>query len=452
MMSMHRTGILAAVSLIIVPPLAAQQTREALIRQARDEFDEAARLQLLARAADPGLGARDSLWAVGVFDLAQNLIGGGRPEAGAVWLSWVARHAPRWTIDRSYYSPSTIRAYDQAVPKVRSEEAADSLPVETSWRWPRAFDPSGRGSIEVATANPSVPLTVTVEGGQAIASGGSLTLQPGTYELVAAAPGFVTARVTREVLPGVTTVLEFDLPPTLPSTTTDMASSALVRIRYTQGGQQACANGFMARSEGLVLTTSGLQQTSGLQVETSAGVYRDVSIAATDAANGLAVLRVGAAQQPTLTTAKGVSDRGYAWSLFHAGCGDAASARTRLSGWQSPPSGTVALSPGLPAAATGSPLFDRAGALIGLVTGPDRVAPIELAQELLNKATQSAVAGAQVGSGHGGLPWVWIGAGAAAVGVAAAVLGGGGGGGGGGNNPPPATTGSITVTFPGVSP
>jgi hypothetical protein len=104
----------------------------------------------------------------------------------------------------------------------------------------------------------------------------------------------------------------------------------------------------------------------------------------------------------------------------------------------------VRFSPTLPAAATGSPLFDRGGGLVGVVTGPDQVAPIRLAEELLARATQDVVTEAQAGAG-GGLPWVWIGAGAAAVGVAAAVLGGGGGG----ETPPPNGTGSVTVTFPG---
>jgi len=439
--------LLATFTLLSAAPLAAQQTREALIEQARNEFDEATRLDLLTRAADPGLGSRDSLWAVGVFDLAQNLIGSGRTAEGALWLRWEARQGGRWTIDRAYYSPSTVAAYEQAVPAVQAEGGRDSPDVTTSWRWPDGFDANAAGSLEVATAEPSVPLTVSVEGRGTVQPGGSLALAPATYQIVAEAPGFETLRVTREILPGVTTVLDFDLAPELSSDTRGRVAPALVSIRYLRGGQQVCANGLMARPGGLVLTAgSALSQNTGLSVVTASGTYRDVTVAASDPDLDLAVLRVSAPEQPPLPPASGVADGAHAWSLFRVGCGEPTSAHTRLTGWRTPPAGPVGLAPALPAGASGSPLFDRSGALIGLVTAGERVAPISLAQDLLTRAAQDVVA-AQAGGGGGGLPWVWIGAGAAAVGVAAAVIAGGGGGGGG--SPPAPTTGSITVTFPG---
>ncbi len=298
--------------------------------------------------------------------------------------------------------------------------------MTTTWRWPNGFDANASGSLEVTTADRSVPLTVTVEGRGTVEPGGSLGLAPATYQMVAEAPGYASLRVTREVLPGATTVLEFDLAPELSSATEGRVAPALVAIRWMQDGRQVCVNGVMARPGGLVLTAgSALRRNTGLSVVTTTGTYSDVSVAASDAGLDLAVLRVDATQQPTLPPAGGVSDEEHAWSLFRTGCGDATSAHTRLDGWRSPPAGPVGLAPALPPGALGGPLFDRTGALIGLVTGAERVAPIALAQDLLARATQDVVAEAQVGGG--GLPWVWIGAGAAAVGVAAAVLGGGGG-------------------------
>jgi hypothetical protein len=450
----HLAGVLAAVPFVAGVPMAAQQTREALIRQERNEPDPATRQELLMRAADPGLGARDSLWAVGVLDLAQSLLMSRQEEAGKLWLRWLVRHGSRWRIDRSYYDPTTILAYDQAVPKVRSEEVADSIPVETSWRWPGTFARTGRGSVEVRSADPSVPVTVTVEGGPTVLADSAVGLQAGTYDLTAGAPGFVTAHLTREVLPGATTVLEFDLPPVLPSAATGRVTPALVTIRYTEGGRSLCANGLMARAGGLVLTTSGLQQDRDLQVETSAGVYRQVSVAATDPAHGLAVLRLEAGRQPALQPATRITDGEYAWSFFRTGCGTPTRARTRLSGWDGSRVHPVDIEPELPLAASGSALFDGQGELIGVVTGPGQVAPIGMAQALLDRATGRATTAerpaphVQVAPRGRGLPWMWIGAGAAVVGVAAAVIVDGLGGGS-----PDHPTGGIKVTFPGgVSP
>jgi hypothetical protein len=443
----HPARLLAAIALLAIgvgSPLAAQ-ARGDLIQQARNEFDASRRLDLLERATDPTGGALDSLWAVGVFDLAQNLIGSGEVAAGALWLRWAARHGPQWGIDRGYYSPSTVAAYERAVPSVRTEETADTSWVTTSWRWPADFDATAQGSVRATTSNPSVPVEVTVEGRGTVPPGGALELEPATYLLVAEAPGFEAVRVTREVLPGATTVLEFTLPPLLPATSEARVEPSLVTIRYLQAGRQVCTSGLMARPNGLVLTAAaaiGAQE--GLEIRTPGGAFRSASVAATDTGLGLAVLRVDAAGQPTLAEASDMAGGSFVWSRFNTGCEGASTSRTRLSDWPSRPTGPVRFSPTLPAAATGSPLFDRGGGLVGVVTGPDQVAPIRLAEELLARATQDVVTEAQAGAG-GGLPWVWIGAGAAAVGVAAAVLGGGGGG----ETPPPNGTGSVTVTFPG---
>lgn len=426
--------------------LAAQDARADLIEQARNEFDEADRLDLLARAADPTLGVRDSTWAVGVFDLVQNLLGRGEDAAGSLWLRWAARHGPQWTIDRSYYSPSTVAAWDRAVPAVQSGGGLGSPDVSTGWRWPSGFESGADGSIEVAARDGAVPLAVTVEGRETIAGGGSLALEPGTYVLIAEANGFETTRVTREVLPGVTTVVEFDLAPVLPAATAERVAPTLVTIRWANEGGLICTNGVMARPGGLVLTAGGgLGGNGGLEVVTASGVAVHAVVAARDAGLDLAVLRVDATQQPTLPAATGITDGQHAWSVFRSGCDHVGSARSRLAGWPGPPGGPAALSPGLPHEAVGSPLVDRAGGIIGLVTGPERVVPIGLAQPLLAAAAGDVAAGTQAGAGGGGLPWVWIGAGAAAVGVAAAVLGGDGG-------PPGKETASISVTWQGGAP
>jgi hypothetical protein len=439
------TAVLLAV--LLTPgaaPLAAQQNRAELIDQARNEFDLDVRLDLLARAVDPGLGAADSLWAVAAFDLAQLLVGSAQPEGASLWLRWAARHGPEWPIDRTYYSPSMIEAYERAVADVRGGVGPDDDAVATGWRWPGRFDAAAPGVIEVATADPAVPLTVSVEGVGSVTIGRSGPVAVGTYEIVAAADGFEPARVTREVLPGVTTMLEFDLAPLLPPASAAAMAHALVMIRYTAAGEQVCANGVLAGAGGLVLASrTALGRTGGLEVVTSERVIGDRSVAHSDPGLDLAVIRLGAAPRPALPRAAAVADRQHAWALYRTGCDEPISAPTRLSGWR--PGAPVGLSPPLPPEARGAPLVDRTGALIGLVRAADVMTPITLADGLLALAEAPEPTPQLRITRRGGPRWVWIGAGAAALGAAAVALAGGSGS----NGQPAATTGGIIIVFPG---
>jgi hypothetical protein len=448
------TSVIAC-SLLAAGPLAGQRTRDELIQRARHESNTPARLDLLLRAADPAVEPRDSLWAVGVFDLAEALILEDHDAQGAIWLRWAARHAGRWPIDRDHYASSTVLGYDRALPAVRTTGGLGTPSVTTTWRWPASFDQAAEGKIEVANANAAVPIEVTVAGHGALATGTAMPLAPASYEVTASAPGHETVRVTREVLPGVTTVVHVDLPPVLPVGSSEKVASALVTVRYREGRRQVCTNGLITARDGLVLTTSALDRSTDVQIETSAGVFDDVSVAAVDAALGLAVLRLRAPKSPAPTVAGSVADRQYAWALYHSGCHGAASARTRIAGWRADGQGAAGLSPALPLAASGGPLFDRRGQLIGVVTGPEQVVPLRVAERLLDRAaTQRPVVAEtappiqpQVPSAGPRLPWRWIGAGAAAVGVAAAILTGSFGDGGGGPSGP--ETGGIKITLPG---
>lgn len=429
---------------------AVAQDRAQLVEQARSQLSDSAALDLLMRAADPDAAPRDSLWAVSVHEMALTLLGLGDQDLAGVWLRWSAREGRRWPVDRTL-PPRVVDAYDRALAAVQGEGAGDEGVTTTDWRWPGTFDADAQGTLAVSGAG--VPVTVNVEGQGAVSAGGELTLPPGTYRLSASADGYEPAQIKREILPGVTTEVGFALAPLLAADVESRVASTLVSIRYDQGGQQFCTTGFLARSDGVVLTSrSGLPQSSGLTVTTPGGVYNDISVAASDQDLDLAVLRLGASGQPTLSRGARPSSGAYVWSVFHPGCQPAASGRARLGDWPSSPQGLVTLASALPRDAQGAPLVDRSGALLGVVVGPDQVAPMSLAARLLERALAERVAqtnpeAAGASSGGGGPPWKWIGAGAAVVGVAAAVLGGGGGG--GGEEPPPSTTGIIRVTFPG---
>lgn len=436
------TVALGLMMVVAVDPAKAQDRSE-LISQARAQTSDSLAMDLLMRAANPDLAPRDSLWAVSVHDLALTLIGLGDEATASLLLRWSARHGADWPVDRTL-PPPVVDAYDQAVAAVQSAGNLGDPGVTTDWQWPAVFDASAAGGVTVNATDPTALLTVQIDGQGQVSAGEQRSLAPGTYEFVATAEGFEPASVSREVLPGVTTVLQFDLAPVLPPDARAAGESALVSIRYTVGGQQVCTTGFMGGSDGLVLTsTRALGQTSGLEVTTAAGVFSNVSVAASDPALALSILQIDLTGQPVLAPARGVTPGDYVWSVFQPGCAPATSARSRLADWVDPPTGTVGLSVGMTTDALGGPLIDRAGRLVGVVVGANEIAPLNLAERLLSSAlTETEPEQAQIGGG--GPPWKWIGAGALAAGVAAVVLLGGGDDGGAAP-----TTGSITITFPG---
>jgi hypothetical protein len=443
-------AIAVIATLVIAQSVAGQATRrQSLIQQARDEFDDNAGMQLLMTALDPALGPQDSLWAVAGYDMARTLLRTQRPLA-MTWLRWLARHATRWPLDRTWYPSDVLTAYDQARAAVT---AGDTVP--TTWRWPTRFDATLRGSVEAGSAARGVPLSVTVEGAGDLPASGGLSLPAGTYTLVATADGYETARTTREVLPGVTTIVNFDLAPLLPSAIQANVAANLVRIRFASGADQVCRNGMLAGEGGLVLTTFGaVRGASGLRVEAFNGqeTFSNVEVIATDPNLDLAVLRLNTQRAQSLQTSPRVDAGQYAWSVHFAGCGAVTTERIRLPQWPATPGAAVAFAPAVPADAAGAPLVDRNGLLIGLVSGPGSVIPEALTRGLLDRARRPVVAqqpgpveGPQLGQPRKKFPWLWVGAGVAAAGIGVALASGGGGG---GTQTPPPTTGGIIITFP----
>jgi len=438
---MKRCPILALIAVAMIASPAASQSRRSLIDQARNEFSDSVALELLHSAMSPALGEPDSLLAVAGYDLAAVLLRTDRRDLALVWLRWVARHASRWPLDRGFYPPTLAAANDQAVREVQSTRDA----VPTSWRWPARFAAAAAGMVQIESAGQG-SIVLRVEGRSDLPSGASVTLPPGTYTLVASAEGYEEARVTREVLPGAATVLALELTPRLlPETQADVAAK-LVRITWMEGGQQICRNGYIAGADGLVLTSLAfVRGRSGLQVTAFDGqeTFRDVRVVGTDVERNLAVLRLNTTRAQELPAATRVSSGTYAWAVHFDGCGSSASERTRLANWPSSPTSAVALAPALGPSTVGAPLVDHSGFLIGLVTSAESVTPAALTQAVVEQARRSAVA-VQV-QRRGGLPWIWIGAGVAAAGLTAALVGGGGGG---SNGPASPTTGGITITIP----
>ena len=92
-----------------------------------------------------------------------------------------------------------------------STRAPTDTAATTTWLWPAPDTRVRTGRLQIAGSNLAAPLRIDVRGVGPIGPGGSVPLNPGSYQISAAAAGYDSVRVMREVLPGVTTVLEFHL-------------------------------------------------------------------------------------------------------------------------------------------------------------------------------------------------------------------------------------------------
>jgi hypothetical protein len=194
--------------------LRGQEPREAAVARAFREYDGTRRLELLVGALNPAAGPPRGAWSVGAQLLAQTLIEDGQDSVAAVWLRWAIRLAPDLQPDSVQFLPEVITAYRSARDfVVRTRRPADSL-AATTWLWAvPAGAATSMGRLQIA-ASGLAPVRVEVVGVGLIAERGDLSsnsirLGPGSYQIRAVGAGSDSVRVTREVLPGVTTVLEF---------------------------------------------------------------------------------------------------------------------------------------------------------------------------------------------------------------------------------------------------
>jgi hypothetical protein len=190
--------------------LTGQDPRDAQVARAFREFDATRRQELLVHALDPTAGPLRGAWPVGVSLLAQTLIEEGKDSVAAAWLRWAVRLSPDLQPDTVLFLPEVVAAHRSARAFVIGSSAAADSVVLTSWLWPTGTSGEQGGHLQVASSG-LVPVGVEVRGVGPIGAGANVPCNAGSYQIIATAAGNDTVEVTREVLPGVTTVLEFRL-------------------------------------------------------------------------------------------------------------------------------------------------------------------------------------------------------------------------------------------------
>jgi S1-C subfamily serine protease len=456
-------------SLFLSLPATAQNPREDLLTRARAalfDFDVAGALTSLHTAVDPTLGPADSVWASAVRLLAQTLIEEGNEPLAGVWLRWAVRTAPAVRIDTSGLMPATQEVYRTALQTVATERSLSDSAIGTSWGWGTAAESDSPGQIQIAVAAEAVAATAEIEGVGTIEEGRSRYTAPGTYRVTIAAGTQDAVTVTREVLPGVTTVLTFDVAAALAEDVERAALGQLVRIAPRQQDDQRCWTGFFAGRDGLLLTGyRWMQEVHDVELRISDGrVISEVLVADYDAELDVAALKLPVAWSDSLTLTGTVADGQDVWALGFPDCTTARVISRQVDTWENRPNGSLLFRDEVGWASQGGPVIDRTGAVVGFTARPLSATPSSRAAALLTAARRNiagpealltiaeAASGAtlprQVVASQPGkkFPWAIAALGAAGAGGLAFLLLGGG------EEtitpPPPPTTGGIIVTYP----
>jgi len=372
---------------------AAAQDGPTLLRQglqAFAEFDNAVAQPLLRRGLNPAVGPQDSLWALGLQSLGQILFDEGQADLVTVWARFGMRLAPDMRLD----SVNVIGDVLAVLTAARAEvvpTANDAL-APTQWVWPGG-DPSGPGRIEVRLPSLTVPATALVVG-RGVITPPFMSLPAGVYRIQVSAQGYRMIEVTREVLPGVTTAIAFDLAParllaegTLTPDRRDEAfsrSAGLLATRFG-GPPPTCGAGMVVGRDGLLLTTyRAIRGAGSLEVVLGARrIGEGVRVAAYDVAADLAVLALPVIRGDSAALAAAPAPGAYAWRVARLGCDAPAVSATRIAAGGA---GGIALADSLADSPTGTPFVTETGALLGLWDAPGRLIPAARAIAVLAQA------------------------------------------------------------------
>jgi hypothetical protein len=398
---MIRRLVFAVVAIAASTTSATAQSRAELLRTASAAYDDFApqrAIDLLKAAVNPALGPTDTAWVRGVQLLTQILVERGNQDLAKTWARWAVRVAPEMTIDTVNFVAGAVAAMREARAFTSARTPGDVV-TRTSWRWPLRGSSERNGRVVVEPAAMPVPVNVRVVGGGLVPAGVGLSLPPGSYEIEAAASGYLPARLTREVLPGVTTVLAFSL--TSAAVASDVLAESVRQHTFRNvaalsvrrfGIGPACAAGAFMTRDGLLLTSyqaiRGAEGASAVAPGANIDGQR-IRVAAYDVVADLAVLQLPGARTDSVSPASFIADGQSAWALRFADCRTPSDIRARVTQWTDRPRGPLQLSDQPTGAASGSPLVDVDGRLTGVWLGATGAVPAPKTVTLLNQARRN---------------------------------------------------------------
>ena len=404
---MRRILALLALVCAVGMPVRAQTPRAALLQQASaasDNFETARAIELARAALDPALGAPDSVWVRGVHVLAQLLFENGNEPDAHTWARWGMRLNPTMPIDSVNFLSGVVGILRQARDSARVRTAGDEL-TKVVWQWPARGSTATQGIVRVDPSPMSVPLNITVTNatgtpvGQLIAGPG-LTLAPGTYEISAAASGFIPVTIKREVLPGVTTTFAFQLAPSVLISGTISTgareavykSTAAISVQRFGAAAPACAAGAVTGGRLLLTSYAAIRGADALAMTIGGQpVTGDLKVAAYDATSNLAVVLLPAARADSIAIAGQIVDRQAVWGVQLAQCRTLSDSRSAIDEWTQRPLGSLRLSDPIPSVA-GAPVVDYLGRLAGISSGATTAIPAPTAAALIDLARRNVAA------------------------------------------------------------
>ena len=411
-----RLAFLAAAAL--TGALRAQQTRNERIAAAfaaYDNFQSAQALDLLKRAVNPSEGPQDAEWFRAVQLLAEILIADNQQAEASIWLRWGFRLSPRAEIDEVNRAPEVVAAARAARSAAAGGSPGDSV-TRTTWQWVAPGAGSDRGMLRIESPAMAVPVRALVQG-SLVESGRTLTLSAGTYEVQAAAEGYLTAQVRRDVLPGVTTVLSFNLTPVgapavapppvvappriappapviprLTETTRLAVQRQMLPITVNRfGAGSSCGTAAFVGRSGLLLTTyQTIRGVERVEIEQAGGrrLADEIRVAAYDVGADLAVLQIPTIRADSLPVATSVAAGQPAWGFGFANCTTPRDVEVAVT-----TAGVTDLRLADSLGPSIGPLVNASGAMVGYVTGGTSAPSASRVSQVLEQARRNSSTG-----------------------------------------------------------